>query len=382
MARQKRQKWTPETPWVNSNKKTQAVWPTYTCRNPSCKSYGKSHPNCQCRPPSFRAQYRVLEYDARGGRVGSHFCQDRIAHHPACEHYLADGGQIEANQEFETNPTLALDHAIYQHGLLHALTKTGHSRSEDPGRIAEDHLEAMRRGRSASQRDGVGVFRDPVRPKAQAGCVRALKDHLGHLEMHPEELLDIGGELHRELPAHATALGAKTAAVMNYLGALKPKSQQGRPLDQVSPPSAGAEAAYQRQLEIAEDPARAYARIQDGTLKPADLMTLRALYPQMTDRMQQHVGEALIHAKSENQTIPYSQKMKTSLFLGEPLDTTMTQPAMLACIQANADAETTTQGAPQGKPKERPPSAQTQKTIDKTNELYQTPLESLEMRKR
>src|SRR5665213_2708296 len=124
----KQWQWTPETPWVKSDKETVAVWPKYVCRNPSCKSYGKSHPNCKCgAPPSLRSQYKALEY-AKGGQV--HFCSTISPHHEDFEHY-AEGGQVEANQEFEQNPDLSLDHSIVAHGLLHLLTKTGHSRSED-----------------------------------------------------------------------------------------------------------------------------------------------------------------------------------------------------------------------------------------------------------
>lgn len=384
MARRARQRWTPETPWVKSNKKTQAVWPTYVCRNRNCKSYGKSHPNCKCGAPSFAAQSRALEYDALGGEVGRHFCESKSGGHlPGCEYHLADGGEIEANRSFEENPDLALDHAAYDHGLLHLFTKTGHTRSEEPGRAGSDHLDAVRRGRRALEQDGRAAFQG-----APDGCpadrATALGEHLERLTANPHEALEAGGDLENDLPDHAGLLAAKLGSAQGYFAGLKPKAQQMRPLDPVMPPSTDQEANYRRQLENAEHPRSILRRVHDGTLNPEDLRTVRALYPKLADEMTNHVGEALISAKTEGKPLSYSHRTTASLILGQPLDTTMTQSAMAACIRANAGAETTTQGAPPAPARtgSRPPSAQTQKTIAKANRLYETPLESVEIGRR
>lgn len=52
------------------------------CKNPSCKSNGKPHPNCRCY-----GSY------AKGGGVGA-FCEEDRAHASDCE-YFADGGAVE-----------------------------------------------------------------------------------------------------------------------------------------------------------------------------------------------------------------------------------------------------------------------------------------------
>lgn len=185
----------------------------------------------------------------------------------------------------------------------------------------------------------------------------------------------------KDLPMHAGVLAAKAATAQSYLQSIKPPSQQPRPLDRVSPPSPGAEANYERQMGIAENPRSIYGLLRDGRLKPADLITLRTLYPKLADSMQRHVGEALINAKTENKTIPYKQKLKTSLLLGEPLDSTMTQASMMACIVANGDAQTTTQGETPGGNKGQP-SAPTQKAMAKVDRLYETPLESVDLNRK
>ena len=52
------------------------------CENPSCKSFGKSHPNCRCH-----AQL------AEGGEV-NHFCSDNRLHGKDCEYA---GGEFHLN---------------------------------------------------------------------------------------------------------------------------------------------------------------------------------------------------------------------------------------------------------------------------------------------
>lgn len=56
------------------------------CKNPSCKSHGKPHPNCRCYGEGLAA----------GGAV-SNFCDSAKPHNPNCEYY-AGGGKIDPSQ--------------------------------------------------------------------------------------------------------------------------------------------------------------------------------------------------------------------------------------------------------------------------------------------
>ena len=369
-------KWTPETPWFKSSKDTKANWPTYVCRNPNCASYGKSHPNCKCGPPSFSAQSRSLEY-AEGGII--HFCQDGQAHDSGCEHY-ASGGQVEENHEFASQPDLSLDHAIVSHGLLHALTKTGHSKSEDPTRVLSDHRDAARRGRSELQAHSKNLFSQHKDHRIDSDDAHgdALGAHLDDLQANPSQALDVGGSLGEQAPAHAAALGAKTATAMNYFQGIKPKSQQFSPLDEPTPPSKSDIAHYRRQLAIAQKPQAVIQGMRDGTTSPDDLATLHAIYPKLAQTMQNQAGEALIDAKTNGTEIPYKQKMTLSMMLGQPLDSTMTQGAMMAIIQANGGAKSEQNPAPQKGGKKSGATAATLKAIDKADNMALTPLQKIQ----
>ena len=60
------------------------------CKNPSCKSHGRPHPNCRC--------YGLAE----GGEVEP-FCSKDQAHQPDCE-YFAGGGEVDPNDVIPDQP--------------------------------------------------------------------------------------------------------------------------------------------------------------------------------------------------------------------------------------------------------------------------------------
>lgn len=370
-----RAKWSTTTPWVKSNKQTAAYWPPYVCKNPNCKSYGHSHPNCKCGAPSFAQQSRNLEYDAEGGEVGRHFCAGLDAHQESCEHF-ADGGQVEANQEIGANPALTVDHAVVAHGLLHALTRTGHSKSENLNRPAEDFIEHAHRGRKALRSHAEHHFDSKHElPESHGGETEALKTYLAGIRNNPSQLLETGSL--PGLPDHSAALGAKAATASDYFDAIKPKQALPGPLDPVVPPDKMAEQNYNRQLGIAERPLSILAKVRDGTIIPSDLQTLSTLYPNLAQSIQSQAFEALVSAKTNGTKIPYKHKMGLSFLLGQPLDATMTQSAMQAIMQANAGAQTESQGMP-GKRSKEGATAATQKTISKVDDLYKTSLEKIQ----
>lgn len=359
-------RWSPTTPWLGAKKKTAADWPTYVCRNPNCKSYGKSHPNCECGAPySSLAKDHPGEFYADGGEV--RHCDSGQIHHESCDHF-ADGGTIQANHEFETNPTLAVDRSIAHHGLLHALTHTGRSKSENLNKPAEDFLDHSRHGHKAlkSHADHPEVKKDEV---------SALAHHIDAVSANPSSLLDMPGL--PGLEAHSAALAAKAATASNYLEGLKPKPSQAGPMDPVMPPDKHTEQAYRRQLAIAERPLSILSKVKDGTIIPEDMKTLLTLYPELTKSLQNQAFETLVDAKIDGANLSRKHRIGLSFLLGQPLDATMTPQAMQAIMRANAGAQVESQGMPNKRPKEGATAA-TQKTISKVDDMYKTRLEKIQ----
>lgn len=202
-----------------------------------------------------------------------------------------------------------------------------------------------------------------------------LKKKLEDVQDNPSQLLDVAGNLGHYMPLHASQVGATTATAINYLKGLKPKSFQANPLDQPTEANPLQEDAYNRQLDIAQDPMRIVHHTKAGTINPSDIKTMQTIYPGLHKSMVSQMGEELINAKAEGKTISYRHRLGMSHILGQPLDGSMTQPNIAAIISS---AQPPDSGSAGGKPsKSSAVSSATQKTISNTDKLYETPLESL-----
>ncbi len=377
------------------------------CKNPNCKNYGHSHPNCRCYtrvseqgmadrgymvPGStagltMKANGKFPKVSmpsrgsggiskrgyAHGGEV-MHHCISMQPHHESCE-YFATGGEIQDNQEFAQNPNLAIDHAAVTHGLLHLLTKTGHSKSENPNKTAEDFLASSKQGKKALHSHLTSHFEKKHSMAHDPSHVMALKSHLQSIQENPSQLLEGGGDLHNSLPDHAMALGAKTAQAVNYLQSIKPMNQQNAPLDEISPPGKGKDAQYDRQLELAENPMHILELAKSGQIQPVDLQTINAIYPALGRSIKEGITEALVTAKVDGKEIPYKHRMGLSAILGQPIDSTQSPQAMRAIIASQPGLPPPQAPTPK-KRNSSGASTQTQKTIAKVDNLYKNPIEA------
>lgn len=368
--------WSPTTPWFGPDKQTEKVWPRYLCRNPNCKSVGKSHPSCHCGAPSFSQQAKNLEHDAHGGAVGSHFCSERTPHSDECEHF-ASGGDVQENHEFFNDPDVSLDHSIVNHGAHHLLTKTGHTRSEEPGRVMHDHLTHVKQGNRGLKNHSKNILETKKEHLIHSDPekVQALKAHLEDLQANPQKLLDVGGSMGDDLPNHAGLLGAKVASMMNHLDVIKPKIQQPNAMNEPIKPSKMDEAKYNRQLAVMQNPVIVYQGIKDGMLHPDDLQTIQSVYPKLFEKMQNGAMEAIIDAKAQGRAIPYKHRIGLGLLLGQPLDYTQSPAAAQAIIKANG----VQQPQSQGKSSKSSTSAAVLKQMNKVDDMFATPTEKSQL---
>lgn len=215
--------------------------------------------------------------------------------------------------------------------------------------------------------------------KSDMKAVDSLKNHLDELDLDPEKALETGGTLSHYLPNHSTALGTLTAAATNYFKTLKPMRSQGAPLDTLPPFDKAAEQKYNRQLEIAQNPMLVLQNAKNGTLQAQDLTTLHTLYPGLTKTLSDKLNNELISNKSRGNSLTYAQKRGISMLMGSPLDSTMTQPAMQAIIQANAPKNPAAQPKTAGNQKATKTAVE---TSEKVNKLYQTTLQSRQINKK
>lgn len=420
------------------------------CRNPSCPSYGKPHPNCRCY--------------AQGGQVS--FCSGDRKHSEDCEYY-ADGGPVAAplDDGGRDNPSETVEHSALHHGLLGVFKGAiGSSKLAEPEKHSKILDEAKNQHRfrglktpddgksdEAPKRTHGAKFGDKIFDGDHAGAADHMQDHplmgsvgkthlepilarlsgpilendshpealrgavdylhssvkgahklgqenvfekgdhkpdlktrsefkafLDEVDQNPQSLFEASGTLGHYLPDHAGALGATLGNAITYLKTLKPTSPPKGPLDPPQPVDPLKEDKYNRAIDVVQDPRHVLQSIREGTVSPGDVLSLKTVYPNVHKKMVSQVTEQLIDSQAEGKEVPYKMRLAMATFLEQPLDGTMTSQAMMAIIKSASPAQQQ-QASPGGG---KGPTEQTQKTIAKTDSLYQTPLDKLQIDKK
>lgn len=189
------------------------------------------------------------------------------------------------------------------------------------------------------------------------------------MQKNPETLMKLtDSHVGHYLPAQQAALTASQVRAIQYLQSIKPQPFQASPLDKPIEPSEAEQARYDRALDIANQPNIVLHHIKEGTLQMNDMKDINAMYPALTKQMQQKLSNQMINTHSDEEPISYHTKMGISLFLGQPVDSTMTPNGIMSA-----------QPIPQA-PQNNPPAAKTNK-LGKSNNNYMTPNQSSESRR-
>lgn len=201
-----------------------------------------------------------------------------------------------------------------------------------------------------------------------------LDEKLADLGQNPQKMLNVAGDLGHYAPDHAQALAKTTMNAVNYLNAQRPKPFQASPLDTKIEPSKSDQMKFERTLSIAQNPLMALHHIKNSSLLPQDVQTIHALYPNYYTKMSQELTNAMTDHLSKDGDIPYSTRQSLSLFLGQPLDSTMTFQSIqsVQAIYAN-----------KSQPTQNPPVTKNKRNTSKIGKLadnLQTPLQKSEAR--
>lgn len=183
-----------------------------------------------------------------------------------------------------------------------------------------------------------------------------------------EYMLAKNGNVGHYYPDHQIALAANVTRNLQYLQGLKPQPTQLSPLDKPIPPSKAAIARYNRALDIANNPLVVLDKLKDGTIQASDVQDIKALYPSLYPKLSGYITNTIAAQKANEEPIPYKTKMGLSLFLGQPLDSTMSPQAI---ISAQPKPKATPQQAPV---KNKRGTA----SLGKSNKNYMTPNQSAE----
>lgn len=204
---------------------------------------------------------------------------------------------------------------------------------------------------------------------------RKLKETVDHVSVNPESLMNVGGETAHYLPDEAVAATTTSARVTQYLASLKPSTAPQGILDSKQVPSKAAEARFNNALDIALNPLLVLGKLKNGNITINDIKDLNAMYPNIYAKMRDKMFNQIIELKTKEKEIPYQLRMNLSMFLGQPLDSTMTPQAVMAAqsIMFGANA-----GAQGGMPKAG--GHHSYKELGKLPNLFATPQQARMMK--
>ena len=131
-------------------------------------------------------------------------------------------------------------------------------------------------------------------------------------------------------PEQSTLLSAAKARVYNYLNSVRPQPPASKlPYDKHSKDPIQ-ERSYRSALKIANQPLSVLNDIKRGVLTLDNLKHMAQMYPELHDHLSKKINERIVQNQVHEEKPSYKVRQGLSLFLGAPLDTTMTPQSIMA----------------------------------------------------
>lgn len=212
---------------------------------------------------------------------------------------------------------------------LSLLKTLGSSQAVDSAgfKAVADIARAVYRGEAAMNRAARGVLRTGTKINQRdvsENDRKKLDKQLMALKEDPSGLMNVGGDMGHYLPDHATATGSMAAQAVNYLNSLRPDTDKKMPFDSKVIADPVKEAQFHRALNVAENPLIVMEDVKDGSITTQDLATLQNVAPGFYSAMRDKLNNEVINYVSEEEEIPYRTRLGLAVFLGQPMDSTMT----------------------------------------------------------
>lgn len=238
---------------------------------------------------------------------------------------------------------------------------------------AADYVANVAKGDSLLTKAANNVFKEgeSVLPKAQIPTekeISKLDKILRQLRVDGAPLMGLAGHTDHYLPNQAAALTSSASTAAGYLNSIRPDTDPKSPLDPKIKAAPYQVAQYTQALKIAQSPNIVLDKLKAGTLTQSDVATLNAIYPDLARQMRDKVTAGMIESKNKGKVVPYKTRMSLSLFLGQPMDSTLTPTSVIA-----------SQGASMNQPGGQAPQQGSQKgvksspALQKVSDIYRTP---------
>ncbi len=202
---------------------------------------------------------------------------------------------------------------------------------------------------------------------ASESTIDKLDKSLRKLQVNNAPLTEVAQGLGHYMPEAGGVSGQVAARAVAYLNNLRPDTTPKAPLDAKIQPSDMQKSEYKRALMIAQSPLLVLDKIQQGNITPKDVAHLQNLYPNLYRRLVQKLTDNIVEVSNKGQMIPYKTRIGLSIFMAQPLDSTM-QPMAIVAAQPKPQQPEQQQQQPQ-----KPPSKSSTSGLNKMAQGYSTP---------
>lgn len=180
----------------------------------------------------------------------------------------------------------------------------------------------------------------------------------GHVEPVSNEVDPIS----THFPEQASLLSTAKGRISGYLNSKRPLPANKLAFDKEHKDPIK-EKTYDRALDIALQPLSVLHHIKEGTLQVEHMQHLIQMYPELHSHLSKKITEQIVKSQMAEEKPAYKTRIGLSLFLGAPLDSTMT-PASIQAAQP--------QPKPQAQQQAQGKTRKGTSTLGKSNKEYQT----------
>jgi hypothetical protein len=167
---------------------------------------------------------------------------------------------------------------------------------------------------------------------AQGGEVKKIFQPIPKEKPSQPVLQSVGG-ISKAMPEQAEYLAAAKSRVNDYLNSIRPNPiSMGLPFDKEMPQTVRAK-SYDKALDLAIQPLGILNHMKAGTLTPELLGHFKSMWPEVHNHISKKLTERILKSQMSEERPSYRVRQSMSLFLGSPLDSTLT-PQAIQSVQA------------------------------------------------
>lgn len=293
------------------------------CKNPSCKSYGRPHPNCKCYA-SF----------AKGGEAS--FCAEDRIHDPSCQFSQSVDPQHQVSGYLAQNGINGLlgdrlDSDMERYG---SSIKKGHKK-------IQDHADSLFSSKPIDKPDTSKQMKELNDWLSKGGVIDDIQKKMYEQNEQTPAMLAKGGDvkappedrisvLH---PSQNILLNDAKGRISQYLNSQKPVENTPKLAFDPEPDQRDQEKAYQKAKEIAVNPLSILHEIKEGTIEPIHVKHFNSMYPELNDSLQKKLTENISQAQLNKEKPSYMARQGLSMLMGTPMSSEMT-PQNIQAAQA------------------------------------------------